>query len=439
MPFFVHGNDARLGLLAKEWTLPSQIERDERVRPLAAEYAAAELQLRRLKTQSNSTFLPAAEQLERKLSIQLEEERARVCAELVQAARAILCTVATASRSLLQDKIIRAAVQRVTTAVLDEAGTCPETKLPLLLKLPELERVIAVGDHKQLKPFTRWKPASSVRGAQTGGKRGVCHFYNGRPGSCRRVGCQFEHRDPALIARGSDPDSIGCGAEPTGFFQRVRAALPDGAVGTLVEQYRMHAAIAAFVSATFYDAALSTPPAIAAARAAADEQGMWWLTYPEGAAESKRGGSKSFSNDIEVATVMAVLRALVQQRGARSVMVITFYRGQEAQLRRSLAASGLAESIGDDDSAALRVMTVDQAQGSEADVVILSCVRSNPERELGFVRNPNRMNVAISRARERLVVVGDAATLCTDAKWAGLRAACRVISNAHELPKMPAK
>lgn len=438
MPFFVHGNDARLGLLAKEWTLPSQIERDERVRLLAAKYAAAEQRLRRLQNQSVSSLLrEGAEQEERQLSIQLEEERASVCAELVQAARAILCTVATASRSLLNDEIIEAAVQRITTAVLDEAGTCPETKLPLLLKLPELERVIAVGDHKQLKPFTRWKPASSVRG-QAGGKRGVCHFYNGRPGSCRRVGCQFEHRDP-LIARGSDPDSIGCGSEPTGFFQRVRAALPDGAVGTLVEQYRMHAAIAAFVSATFYDAALSTPPAIAAARAAADEQGLWWLSYPEAAAESKRGGSKSFMNDIEVATVMAVLRSLEQQRGARSVMVITFYRGQEAQLRRSLAASGLAESIGDSDGAALRVMTVDQAQGSEADVVILSCVRSNPERELGFVRNPNRMNVAISRARERLVVVGDAATLCTDAKWAGLRAACRVISNAHELPKMPAK
>lgn len=178
----------------------------------------------------------------------------------------------------------------------------------------------------------------------------------------------------------------------------------------------MHPSIGAFVSDTFYESAPRTPPAVAAQRVAADLQGLWWLGYPEAAAESKRVGSKSYVNDIEVASVVAVLRGLAQERTGRSILVITFYRGQEATLRRGLAAAGLAERIGGsgDADGALRVMTVDQAQGSEADVVVLSCVRSNEQRALGFVTNPSRMNVAISRARERLVVVGDGATLCSD-------------------------
>ena len=120
MPFFVHGTEQRLGLVAKEWTLPSQVERDERVQSLRKQHHDAE------KPSSSADFL----------LIQLQEQRARVSAELVAGARAILCTVSTASRSLLQDSDIAAAVQRITTAVLDEAGTCPETKLPLLLLLP---------------------------------------------------------------------------------------------------------------------------------------------------------------------------------------------------------------------------------------------------------------------------------------------------------------
>jgi hypothetical protein len=452
-PFFVHGNDARLGLVAKEWTLAAQVERDPRVPPLRALVDVAAAKVQRWRNLRRTLFnaedkayaereVETAQLKEAESEEQLDDMRARVCAELVRDTRAILCTVATASRSLLADKTIQPAVERITTAVLDEAGTCPETKLPLLLLLPELARIIAIGDHKQLQPFSHWTPPSIGRSGSSGkGRRGVCHFYNGTPGSCPRgAACRFSHD---LTPRSAGGGGIGVGAEPVGFFQRVRAALPDGAVGSLLDQYRMHPSIAAFVSAAFYDDALRTPPAVAAQRAAADAHGMWWLAYPEAHAEGKRAGATSYSNDVEVATVMAVLRQLAQQshRGGRSIMVITFYREQDAALRRGLSAAGLSERLGGsggDGDDALRVMTVDQAQGSEADVVILSCVRSNAQRTLGFVADANRMNVAISRARERLVVVGDAATLCTDAKWSHLRACCRVISHAGELPSMPA-
>jgi senataxin len=54
---------------------------------------------------------------------------------------------------------------------------------------------------------------------------------------------------------------------------------------------------------------------------------------------------------------------------------------------------------------------VDQAQGSEADIIILSCVRCNSDNSIGFVENPNRMNVAISRAKEQIISIGSVKTM----------------------------
>ena len=79
-------------------------------------------------------------------------------------------------------------------------------------------------------------------------------------------------------------------------------------------------------------------------------------------------------------------------------------------------------------------MTVDQAQGSESDIVILSCVRSNHNRNIGFVSNPNRLNVAVSRARERIVVIGSTNTLASDSKWAKLIGMCKTIGSVEALP-----
>ncbi|CAK4473014.1 unnamed protein product [Aphanomyces euteiches] len=60
-------------------------------------------------------------------------------------------------------------------------------------------------------------------------------------------------------------------------------------------------------------------------------------------------------------------------------------------------------------------ITVDAMQGREADVVVLSCVRT--DNKIGFLRNPNRLNVAISRAKEALYIVGHLPTLRSDEMW----------------------
>jgi len=92
------------------------------------------------------------------------------------------------------------------------------------------------------------------------------------------------------------------------------------------------------------------------------------------------------------------------------VAILTFYRGQEAVLRERLQRlSGLAGNTRhfhfprDRRSVAVTLCTVDRFQGHEADFVILSFVKS---RSVGFLNSPNRLNVALTRARFQVVLIG---------------------------------
>jgi ATP-dependent RNA/DNA helicase IGHMBP2 len=191
----------------------------------------------------------------------------------------------------------------------------------------------------------------------------------------------------------------------------------------------MHPSICKYVSDSFYDGKLCTPKEVSAARLSADAHGLYWVTYPRSdanvdAEKAPRKGSTSKQNSTEAGLVAAI--ACCPSLKAKYVMVITFYKAQENLIRETLSAAGLVEDS--DPKNGLRICSVDQAQGSEADVVILSCVRSNSARELGFVTNTNRLNVAVSRARERLVVVGDVSTLGADKHWASLIRLCRRVA-----------
>jgi superfamily I DNA and/or RNA helicase len=63
------------------------------------------------------------------------------------------------------------------------------------------------------------------------------------------------------------------------------------------------------------------------------------------------------------------------------------------------------------------VKTIDSYQGSEKEVIIFSCVRSNPNKSLGFLTDYRRMNVALTRAKYGMVIIGNASTLKSDIKW----------------------
>lgn len=126
-----------------------------------------------------------------------------------------------------------------------------------------------------------------------------------------------------------------------------------------------------------------------------------------------QGGQEyGFENPAEAELIAGiVLRAA---RAGVEWAVIVPYRAQADLVRRMLRRE-LGEKRVDDN-----VGTVDSFQGGERDLVVYGCTRSNGAGEVGFLRELRRLNVAITRAKEQLVVVGDMRTL-TNARDAGLR------------------
>ncbi len=134
---------------------------------------------------------------------------------------------------------------------------------------------------------------------------------------------------------------------------------------------------------------MTTTPAAAAAAAASAPQA------------SK---STSRSNAMEVAVCAAIATYLLRECGvaASQIGIITPYGDQVRLLREShpeLVAAGV------------EVASVDSFQGREKEVVLLSLVRANLHGSVGFVEDAQRLNVAVTRARQRLVVIGSAKTL----------------------------
>jgi regulator of nonsense transcripts 1 len=87
--------------------------------------------------------------------------------------------------------------------------------------------------------------------------------------------------------------------------------------------------------------------------------------------------------------------------------IVTPYAGQVRAIR-----DNLTESL-----QGVEVRTVDGYQGREKDVIIFSCVRSNKDGNVGFLSDSRRLNVAITRARRGLVVIGNPDTLRCDRNW----------------------
>jgi superfamily I DNA and/or RNA helicase len=116
--------------------------------------------------------------------------------------------------------------------------------------------------------------------------------------------------------------------------------------------------------------------------------------------EEERGkDGSSLQNEGELLIVQKLLEA--EHIESVSTAVISPYAGQVAAAREILDKQ-------------IRVSTIDSFQGQEKEVIILSLVRSNDEGEIGFLKDYRRMNVALTRAKEKLFVIGDSATLGAD-------------------------
>ncbi|MFN8253663.1 MAG: AAA domain-containing protein [Ferruginibacter sp.] len=160
-------------------------------------------------------------------------------------------------------------------------------------------------------------------------------------------------------------------------------------------QYRMRAAIAGFSSHYFYKGLLQTAKHLT-------NTGVH-LTFIDTAGsgyQEKHGPDGiSLQNEGE----LQIVKQLLEKEGfdPAHTAFISPYSGQVAAAKEVLEAT-------------LRLSTIDSFQGQEKENIIVSLVRSNEDGDIGFLKDYRRMNVAITRAKERLVVIGDSATIGAD-------------------------
>jgi hypothetical protein len=215
----------------------------------------------------------------------------------------------------------------------------------------------------------------------------------------------------------------------------------------------MHPDIAAVMSNLMYQGELATPERRWPRR---DTPALYWLD-PGGRQES---AGTSYCNNTEVEALVDLYQQERRASKKTSIMVITFYKAQlrliEPALVEGITAAGqlsdglrglrldggheekrpekrekenAAEALKKLDPA-VTVCTVDSCQGSEADVVIVSCVRTG--RDTGFVADERRMNVALTRARHLLAIIGSRETFggAGSSLW-------RHVVNASDAPDRP--
>jgi hypothetical protein len=271
-------------------------------------------------------------------------------------------------------------------AVIDEAGQIPLAST--LVPLTRASRAVLVGDHHQLPPFVD----DDAR-----------HWL-------RRHDHDRSGIDPGLVF-----DLLTRSA-----FERLLSQAPAANQILLSRQRRMPAVLADFVSNAFYGGRLTTEakprppsPIFLSPLAVIDTAGL----PPAERNERTRPRTETWQvagrdNRAEARIVLDLAKWYAAE--TRDWVVITPYRAQaqliELWLREALGAEAIRDRIG----------TVDAFQGQERDVVMYSFTRSNPGGRVGFLSELRRLNVAITRARDQLILVGDSKTL-TNAADEGFR------------------
>lgn len=273
-------------------------------------------------------------------------------ARLARDAGLVMCTATTAYLSPL------VAGERFDVLIAEEAGMAT---LPPLFHAASLcrERVVVVGDPRQLPPI--------------------------------------------VVA---DDDRVRRAIGRTVFEIAVPAPEGSALVAMLTAQYRMHPAIGELVGRLFYGGRLvhaAEPTALAAIIARAPFAGApITVVDTAGRTRGQRAASGSSRLNPDAAEITAELARAAIEGGTASVAVITPYAAHAAEIRRRLAGRGLAEAV--------ECSTVHRYQGRECDLVILDLVDAPPLRPSALLADaPNLLNVSVSRARAKLIIVADVA------------------------------
>jgi KaiC/GvpD/RAD55 family RecA-like ATPase len=233
---------------------------------------------------------------------------------------------------------------------------------------------------------------------------------------CRQLVLVGDHQQlpPTVISKRAESGGLN-----RSLFDRLIACGLESMM--LTTQYRMHPTLREFPSARFYENRLEDgctpeqrpPPA-----------GFLWPDWDrpmafvpvEGVEETDDEG-KSRSNRDEAAKVLSIVNDLLAMGDLQpeDIGVISPYNGQVREL------IGLFDSAGGRESgqpyAGLEIKSVDGYQGREKEVIVMSTVRANDRGEVGFLADYRRLNVAITRARRGLILLGHPTTLRHDPTW----------------------
>ncbi len=192
----------------------------------------------------------------------------------------------------------------------------------------------------------------------------------------------------------------------------------DSVQGTMLQiQYRMNEVIMDFPNRLMYAGrliadtsvahrtlALSKPPGYEALLPEYPVVFLDTLSHPE--AEQLAPRSTSYENPYEAEQTVVLVKTLLECGvDIAEIGVITPYLAQVKRIRKALEAEGIA---------GIEVKSVDGFQGTEKEVILISLVRSNIARSIGFVSDSRRLNVAMTRAKSKLIMIGDSRTLRTN-------------------------
>jgi hypothetical protein len=302
--------------------------------------------------------------------------------------------------------------------ICEEAGEVMESHMISAL-LPDVEHLIQIGDHEQLRPSV-----SNFRDLSLESERGKLHQLDRS---------QFERL------------SIG---EPG------RPLMP---VAQLNVQRRMRPQISTLIRETIYDKLKDHASIIELPDVVGLRHNVFWLDHTnlENEKDTAIHNTKSKTNLWEVRMVHALVRHVVRQGAYKpdDIAVLTPYTGQLQKLRGAMSSDfeiclsdrdrealerdGFAvEDDSTPETAApvhegyqgkplekkrlselLRVATVDNFQGEEAKIIIVSLVRSNDRQNVGFLKTTNRINVLLSRAQHGMYLIGNAETYSSVGMW----------------------
>mgnify|MGYP002622342438 CR=1 FL=1 len=306
-----------------------------------------------------------------RLKSRATELEIRINQELFSQAHVIASTLVGSANRLLDG-------QKFSTLFIDEAAQAMEAACWIAIR--RAGRVILAGDHCQLPPTVK--------------------CYEAMKGGLGRT-----------------------------LMERIASQRPE-VVTLLRMQYRMHEDIMRFSSDWFYHNLMEAAPQVKhrsildldlpmtwiQASPLPSEEGTITLSTESKANEAPSGtvGGTSISNASEARLTLLALQAYFELIGKERVMeerldvgIISPYRAQVQLLRSLLRKQEFFKPF----RRLITVNTVDGFQGQERDIIVISLVRSNDEGQIGFLRDLRRMNVAITRARMKVIILGDRSTL----------------------------